>query len=507
MHTKSMLYTTNRMVKILSYNAVRVFLTILSGLLTPLLLVRNHELSGLGYFSLASAYAAIIYLIFDFGLNTFYSRNSAKIALSEQSDHFWGTVLLKFLSSLLAGLVILLVANLPSQIVNPQVKELLFLYAIGAPLFMLQSLTSQAFLTLGFIKIQLQSELLNKVIYLLSLGVLAFYMQSLQQFVYPLLLAYLVQLSFLLTRALKVIPRERKSLNFLYLVNHLKSSLQFYLFTLVSTLYGRVDVLTLSFISTPVQVGIYALAYRGAELLAEIGYNISNYFYRDLAQHGQILLLKTNQFLLKLISLLGLLGLAVATLFAPFLKIDKKELIFPIFFMILCGGLMALNQITRSYLTLNTNMRVLEKYMIYTILVEFLTVLFLGYRFGGLGATIGVFVAEFLLYQLLSHKAIIRINMLFLYPLPILLLAIFGYLIDSNLYLLGITTSLFSLLVIGYVINFMINSLLELKNEAKTIVSGQSSRVMLLYRSALALNDNLTLLRQSMLKLLSRFSN
>ena len=168
---------------------------------------------------------------------------------------------------------------------------------------------------------------------------------------------------------------------------------------------------------------------------------------------------------------------------------------------------MALNQITRSYLTLNTNMRVLEKYMIYTILVEFLTVLFLGYRFGGLGATIGVFVAEFLLYQLLSHKAIIRINMLFLYPLPILLLAIFGYLIDSNLYLLGITTSLFSLLVIGYVINFMINSLLELKNEAKTIVSGQSSRVMLLYRSALALNDNLTLLRQSMLKLLSRFSN
>lgn len=499
-------YTTNRMVKILSYNAIRVFLTILSGLLTPLLLVRNHELAGLGYFSLASAYAAIIYLLFDFGLNTYYSRSSAKIALSKQSDHFWGTVLLKFLASLLASLVILSLANLPDQIVNPEVKELLFLYALGAPLFMLQSLTSQAFLTLGFIKIQLQSELLNKFSYLLSLGILTLYMRSLQQFLYPLLLAYLLQLSFLLYRALKVIPRENKVFHVPDLVNNFKASLQFYLFTLISMLYGRVDVVTLSFISTPAQVGIYALAYRGAELLAELGYNISNYFYRDLAEHGKSLLLKTNIFLLKLLSLLGLLGLTVAILFAPLLKIDKNDFIFPIFFMILCGGLMALNQITRSYLTLDTSMRVLEKFMAYTIFIEFVTVLILGHRFGGLGATIGVFVAEFFLYQLLSSKANIHLRALILYPLPILLLALTGYLVDSNLYLLGLTLVIFSLLIIGYLLSYLYNSLLELKTTGKIVVAEQTLMVAKLSQSLLSLTQTVKLLRENLGKLLTKFT-
>ena len=501
-----MLYTTNRMVKILSYNAIRVLLTILSGLLTPLLLVRNHELSGLGYFSLASAYAAIIYLLFDFGLNTYYSRTSAKIAPSEQSDHFWGTVLLKLLASLLASLVIFLLANLPDQIVNPEVKELLFLYALGAPLFMLQSLTSQAFLTLGFIKIQLQSELLNKFSYLLSLGMLSLYMTSLQQFVFPLLLAYLLQLSFLLYRALKVIPRERKTIPLPYLVKHFKASLQFYLFTLASMLYGRVDVVTLSFISTPTQVGIYALAYRGAELLAELGYNISNYFYRDLAEHGKLLLLKTNKFLLKLLSLLGLLGITVAILFAPLLKIDKNDFIFPIFFMVLCGGLMALNQITRSYLTLDTSMRVLEKFMAYTISVEFVTVLILGRIFGGLGATIGVFVAEFFLYQLLSSKANIYLRALILYPLPILFIAITGFLLDSNLYLLGLTLVVFSLLISGYLLNYLKNSLLDLKEAGRVVIAEQGFIVAKLSQSLNSLTQTVKLLHQNLDNLLSRIT-
>ena len=500
-----MIHTTNRMVKILSYNAFRITLTILSGLLTPFLLVRDHDLSGLGYFSLAAAYATVIYIIFDFGLNTYYSRTSAKLSPLEQGEHLWGTILLRFGASLLAGSFIFSLTLLPDHIVQPIVKQLLLLYAIAAPLFMLQSLLSQAFVTLGYIKVQLQSELLNKFVYLTSLAIFSIYMNSLAQFLYPLIIAYFIQLLFLLSLTCKFLPFNLFTTTFMLLRKQFKEALQYYVFTLLSMLYGRIDILTLSFISKPTQVGIYALAYRGAELLAELGFNISNYFYRDLAEQGKLLLLKTNKFLLKLLTLLGLLGLSVSIMFSPLLKIPREDFIFPIFFMILCGGLMALNQITRSYLTLGTPMRVLEKFMLFTILLEFIAVLLLGFKYGGLGASIGVFLAELLLFTLLTRKAEINLSRLWLYPLPIFLLAVTGYQLESNVYLLGLTLTLFSILLTIFVINHLLKSIRELRIIVANSLVNQQNATTKLESAYTSLLVNARLMRSGLQKILAHF--
>lgn len=440
--------------KLLTFNFLKFSLTIVSGILTPYLIIKDHNLSGFGYYALAQSIAILVFFIFDFGLNQSYVREKGE-------ESFFTLLTFKFISSICSSIILYLISLLP--FVSPELSSLLIIFSLFSIIFILQSFVSQVYIAEGFLKLNIIGEVIMRLSYIFFLFISELLGGNLNSFIYILALSIALQSLFLLSNLFRFNIFSIHKVSLLNLKDLFFRSLKYYTISIAQFFYFRINILTLSFVSTPSQVGLFSLVFRGAEVISEIGYSSSVYFFKELDKDKDRYVNNSIKILIYIGILIASLGLFFGVNLSDIFTISRNDIAIPLFLVLLAGILMSLNNLGITRLLSERNFYSLNKFYILMIFIQLISMLILGKFFGALGGSIVSFVLEsiFFLFLFIRDKFITKI-LLRLSPYLFFGLVITQF--DTFILELLLLLTIVNVSVLGFFYNTSKNFYLRIRN-------------------------------------------
>lgn len=439
----------SRLGKVLSYNFIKISLTLITGTLSPILIIKDNGLEGFGIFSLASASAYIFFQIFEFGLSSSFLREGSKVLYEASGKIFHSTLVLRSISAFTASIAIYLFSELNFFNFSTEVNNLLKIYSFFTIFYILNPFLSQSALSLKMVKIPVLGEIVSKLTYLL--GVVLFSSSNkleLDTFVYIISVSGALYSVILLFGILKLFPFKVANIEIYSTYKNLKNSYKYYLNSLLILFYGRVDVIILSKITSSKELGVYTLGYRVTEIISEIGFNAITYYFRELIEKGRNFLAQSIKIVLNIIYFLISLGLIFGFNIAKYLNYDQAKFTKILSVFALAGVFMLLNQLSQFILISESKPYYISVAIIPSIITEIILVYQLGIRYGSTGASLGLLVSEILFFILLAKFT--KINKYNFYNYLTIPLVVSLALILTNSF--NVSVALFIILIIGLMI-------------------------------------------------------
>lgn len=439
----------SRLGKVLSYNFIKISLTLITGTLSPILIIKDNGLEGFGIFSLASASAYIFFQIFEFGLSSSFLREGSKVLYEASGKIFHSTLVLRSISAFTASIAIYLFSELNFFNFSTEVNNLLKIYSFFTIFYILNPFLSQSALSLKMVKIPVLGEIVSKLTYLL--GVVLFSSSNkleLDTFVYIISVSGALYSVILLFGILKLFPFKVANIEIYSTYKNLKNSYKYYLNSLLILFYGRVDVIILSKITSSKELGVYTLGYRVTEIISEIGFNAITYYFRELIEKGRNFLAQSIKIVLNIIYFLISLGLIFGFNIAKYLNYDQAKFTKILSVFALAGVFMLLNQLSQFILISESKPYYISVAIIPSIITEIILVYQLGIRYGSTGASLGLLVSEILFFIVLAKFT--KINKYNFYNYLTIPLVVSLALILTNSF--NVSVALFIILIIGLMI-------------------------------------------------------
>lgn len=439
----------SRLGKVLSYNFIKISLTLITGTLSPILIIKDNGLEGFGIFSLASASAYIFFQIFEFGLSSSFLREGSKVLYEASGKVFHSTLVLRSISAFTASIAIYLFSELNFFNFSIEVNNLLKIYSFFTVFYILNPFLSQSALSLKMVKIPVLGEMVSKLTYLL--GIVLFSSSKkleLDTFVYIISVSGALYSVILLFGILKLFPFKVANIEIYSTYKNLKNSYKYYLNSLLILFYGRVDVIIISKITSSKELGLYTLGYRVTEIISEIGFNAITYYFRELIEKGRNFLAHSIKIVLNIIYFLISLGLIFGFNIAKYLNYDQAKFTKILSVFALAGVFMLLNQLSQFILISESKPFHISVAIIPSIITEMILVYQLGIRYGSTGASLGLLVSEILFFIALAKFT--KINKYNFYNYLTIPLVVSLALILTNSF--NVSVALFIIVIIGLII-------------------------------------------------------
>ncbi len=226
-----------------------------------LLLTNSLVVSGFGIYSYILAFVELFAVFYDLGLNT----GSIKLIASEPNKEYSfvkKAVMYKSLTAIVCSLIIVLISNLIGD--TKEILLLLFIYLIGYSVRSFSTFFQCLIIAHEKLKLLAILRILENVLLISGTFIIFYFAPSIKNY-----LLYSTGLSFILfgtwfyysINIRKVIARGKSKIPVQF-SSIFKLSLPFFLISLFTYIYFKIDITMLNHMKDAVQVGYYSVGYR-----------------------------------------------------------------------------------------------------------------------------------------------------------------------------------------------------------------------------------------------------
>jgi len=242
-----------------------------------IILANSLLVSGFGIYSYIVAFVELFAVLYDIGLNLGVIKQVAS-ERNRERVFVRKAILIKFFAAIICSGLILLISKLLGD--NLEVRDALLIYLIG---YIARSFNA-FFQSLSVARQEIQQMAMIRVLddILLILGIIAvyFYSPSLNNYlIYYAGEAYVIMIIWTAKTFIRFRKKpESESLSGIKLSNLLKFTFPFFLLSLFTNIYFKIDVTMINHLRDNIEVGYYTSGYRILTLLLSIPWVINRVF-------------------------------------------------------------------------------------------------------------------------------------------------------------------------------------------------------------------------------------
>ena len=398
---------------------VRTSLTLISGVVGPLWVIHYLALSGLGRYASLNAGSWFIQVLGELGFTGLFLRLGAHRRRYQKKIVFYDALWARISSFPLIIIVALMVSMIFAfNNKNHDLKSAFLLITLSSPIFLLQNFVLQSNIGMGNTKIQIGGEIIYKVAYLSILFIGLPHHKSQFFLVTTTVSSALVQLFYFfyyIHRSFKGESLYRFSRARIF--HNYREALPYSTLTISYILYGKIDLLLLNLLVSPIYVGIYSLAYRAAEIMMDAANVATSFFFKNIAQSAKNKYKEIRSFVFTSSIILAAIAAFSSPFAAGFIKGGGVRLSHTITILTLTGVFMAVNTLQIGMLQVQKKPKTIAFTFIVGGFLETISII-LGGRFNPpVGAAMMVLFLEISLFFVFLKYTAYHISLNFFKPI------------------------------------------------------------------------------------------
>lgn len=381
----------------------RTLLTLISGLVVPLFLIKELGLAAYGEFIFLSTLGVVLIVLSELGVNTVYIREALHLAPTQAKEYLWKAVVLRVVTFLPFALISVLIAYLYT---NQQNDNQLFhdlLWVIASTFFL--TLQNQFYLTnlsLGRNYQQMISELISRVIWIVG-ALYAGKNYGVTGILAAVTLASLAQVSIGSIGLVKFSSEKTIPYRKIW-----RSSRNFGVNSILIGLLNRVDIIVIGIFFGPALTGAYGYGSRIRDFFMELTGTVSSSYFKKFKAENKKAIYQIQKNLTYLAAVLGTLGIPFAIVVGWILKEEqnKTEIVLALIVFSFMGIIMVINQNIMWLLTARNLVKEMNQAILYNVVTKAILVTLTGFTLGFKGLLLGIFANEIL--YLMSLTQVLR---------------------------------------------------------------------------------------------------
>jgi O-antigen/teichoic acid export membrane protein len=381
----------------------RTLLTLISGLIVPLFLIKDIGLSAYGEFIFLSTLGMVLLVLSELGVNTVYIREALHLTPKQAKEYLWKAIVLRVVTFLPFAIISVLIAYLYASLHND--KELLhnLLWIVASTFFLtLQNQIYMTNLSLNRNYQQMISEFVSRVIWIVG-ALYAGRNYGVTGLLAVVTLASLLQVT-LGGIGLVKFSRE-KTIPYRKIW---RSSRNFGVNSILIGLLNKVDIILIGVFFGPTITGAYGYGSRIRDFFIELTGTVSSSYFKKLKTENKKAIYQIQKNLTYLAAVLGTLGAPFAIIVGWILKeeLNKAEIVLALIAFSFMGIIMVINQNIMWLLTARNLVKELNQAILYNIVTKAILITIAGFMLGFKGLLLAIFANEIL--YLMSLTQVLR---------------------------------------------------------------------------------------------------
>lgn len=381
----------------------RTSLTLISGLIVPLFLIKDIGLAAYGEFIFLSTLGVILLVLSELGVNTVYIREALHLTPKQAKEYLWKAIVLRVVTFMPFALTSILGAYIYASLNNnSEILNNLLLVVVSTFFLNLQNLIYLTNLSLGRNYQQMLSEFISKIIWIAG----ALYIgknYGVTGLLAVVTLAALLQVS---VGSLGLVKFSReKTIPYKKIW---KSSRNFGVNSILIGLLNRVDIIVIGIFFGPTFTGAYGYGSRIRDFFIELTGTVSSSYFKKFKAEDRKAIYKIQKNLTFLGAILGTLGFPFAIVVGWILKDDpnREEIVLALIAFSFMGVIMVINQNIMWLLTARDQVKEMNQAILYNVITKVILITLCGFTLGFKGLLLAIFTNEIL--YLMSLTQVLR---------------------------------------------------------------------------------------------------
>lgn len=381
----------------------RTLLTLISGLVVPLFIIKDLGLAAYGEFIFLSTLGVILIVLSEMGVNTVYIREALHLNPIQAKEYLWKAVVLRVVTFLPFALISVIIAYLYTSLHND--RELLhnLLWVIASTFFL--TLQNQIYLTnlsMSRNYQQMISEFVGRVIWIVG-ALYAGKNYGVTGLLTVVTFASILQVSLGSIGLVKFSSEKTIPYKKIW-----RSSRNFGVNSILIGLLNRVDIIVIGVFFGPALTGAYGYGSRIRDFFIELTGTVSSSYFKKFKTENKKAIYQIQKNLTYLSALLGTLGMPFAIIVGWILKEEQNnaEIVLALIIFSFMSIIMVINQNIMWLLTARNLVKELNQAILYNVVTKAILITLSGFTLGFNGLLFAIFANEIL--YLMSLTQVLR---------------------------------------------------------------------------------------------------